>query len=80
MSQDAWIQQVRAEVEQSPEYRTLYDMVVGWQMGHALFDERPGWFGPAVRQLAEMVDDAKIAYEAGRRYRAALDIWRYTPR
>jgi hypothetical protein len=76
MSQDLWIANVRAEVEASTEYRRIYDQVIGWQLGHQLFEERPAWFEPAVRTLSDMVNDARIAYEAGRRYQRALDVYR----
>ena len=77
MSQDAWIAQVRREVEESPRYRDLYNKVVTWQMGQQLFEERPDWFEPAVRTLADMINDVRVAEEAGRRYQSALTEWRY---
>lgn len=76
MSQDMWIAGVRAEIEATLAYRSLYDRVVGWQLSHDVFGDRPEWFEPAVRQLADMVNDARVAYEAGRRYQGALDEYR----
>lgn len=79
MSQDAWIADVQAEVEQSSEFRVLRDMISGWYLDPEVgpFTPRPEWIVSAFDRLAVLGDGVRIAEEAGRRYQRALNAWRY---
>lgn len=80
MSQDAWINSVRQEVETSPAFLAAHEAVSAWQNRKGLIDffaTMPPEVYAAKLQLEEMSDGRRIAYEAGRRYQQALQEWRY---
>ena len=79
MSQDAWINAVRAEVEESPQFRALHDMITGWYLRpHPdIFEPPPAWHDVARAQLATIYSAVGVAEEAGRRYQCALRAWQY---
>lgn len=78
MSIDAWIASVQEEVEQSPEFRVLRDMISGWLLSpdRGPLDTRPDWWTTARQRITELGNPERIAHEAGRRYQAALNDWR----